>query len=251
MIENLISVKNLHIAFGDKVILKSIDLDVRKGETLAIIGPSGSGKSTILKVLIGLLKPTSGQVFIKGEEVTDFTEKQWNNLRKNMGMVFQYSALFDFLDVGENIAFGLRKNKNLTEEEINSKVDSLLDLIGLEDAKNLYPVELSGGMKKRVGLARAIAVDPEIVLYDEPTAGLDPIRTMNISKLMKTTQEKFGVTSLLVTHDMASTFYVADRIAMLHEGEILYIGTPEEFKTSDNPIIREFIYGEFDRGGGL
>lgn len=244
MSEPIISLRKLHIAFGEKDVIKDLDLDIFPGETLAIIGPSGSGKSTILRVLIGLLKPSGGQVLVEGKEVTDYTEDQWNELRKRMGMVFQYSALFDFLTVGENVAFGLRQHFHLPEEEVQQRVQELLQDVGLEQDAAKYPSELSGGMKKRVGLARAIAINPEILLYDEPTAGLDPIRTMSISRLIRETQQKMHVTSLLVTHDMASTFVAADRIAMLNEGKIIAVGSVEEMRNSSNPVVQGFIKGE-------
>jgi len=240
----IISIKQLDIKFGKHIVLDKLDLDVNYGETLAVIGPSGTGKSTILRALIGLLKPNGGQVFIKGEDVSNYSEDEWNKLRQNMGMVFQYSALFDFLNVGENVAFGLRQHYKLAEDIIQQSVDELLEMVGLSDAKEKMPSELSGGMKKRVGLARALAVKPEIVLYDEPTAGLDPIRTMSISRLIRKTQRKLGVTSLLVTHDMESTYVAADRIAMLSGGKIIALGTVDEIRNSDNPIVRAFIHGE-------
>jgi len=244
MSEPIISLHKLRIAFGSKDVIKDLDLDVMPGETLAIIGPSGSGKSTILRVLIGLLKPSGGQVLVQGQDVTGYTEDQWNELRKRMGMVFQYSALFDFLTVGENVAFGLRQHLHLPEAEIQQRVRELLQDVGLEQDAAKYPSELSGGMKKRVGLARAIAVNPEILLYDEPTAGLDPIRTMSISRLIRKTQQKRHVTSLLVTHDMESTFVAADRIAMLNEGKIIAVGSVDEMKNSSNPVVQGFIKGE-------
>ncbi|MBQ8919875.1 MAG: ABC transporter ATP-binding protein [Acidaminococcaceae bacterium] len=245
---SVISLRNLEIAFGAKKVLQGVNLEVKKGETLAVIGPSGTGKSTILKVLTGLLEPSGGSVFIEGQDVSHLTEEEWNEIRKHVGMVFQYSALFDFLDVGENVAFGLRQHFKLPEEEVRKKVDDLLQDVGMPDAKSLYPVELSGGMKKRVSLARALAFGPRIVLYDEPTAGLDPIRTMNISRLIRETQKKHKVTSILVTHDMESVYVAADRVALLNDGKIAAIGTPEEFKTSEDPLIRGFITGEEIKG---
>lgn len=243
MAEAVISLRQLNITFGTHTVLDNIDLDVYKGETLAVLGPSGTGKSTVLRSMIGLLEPNGGQIFIQGEDVSGLDEDGWNLLRMKMGMVFQYSALFDFLTVGENVAFGLRQHTDKSDEEIQGIVTQMLDLVGLPGTQNLYPAELSGGMKKRVGLARAIAVNPEIVLYDEPTAGLDPIMSRNISRLIKKTQEQLHVTSVLVTHDMQSAFYAADRVAMLYEGHIVAIGTAEEMKNSTNPIVKAFIEG--------
>lgn len=243
MAEAVISLRQLNITFGTHTVLDNIDLDVYKGETLAVLGPSGTGKSTVLRSMIGLLEPNGGQIFIQGEDVSGLDEDGWNRLRMKMGMVFQYSALFDFLTVGENVAFGLRQHTDKSDEEIQGIVTQMLDLVGLPDTQDLYPAELSGGMKKRVGLARAIAVSPEIVLYDEPTAGLDPIMSRNISRLIKKTQEQLHVTSVLVTHDMQSAFYAADRVAMLYEGHIVAIGTAEEMKNSTNPIVKAFIEG--------
>lgn len=243
MAEAVISLRQLNITFGTHTVLDNIDLDVYKGKTLAVLGPSGTGKSTVLRSMIGLLEPNGGQIFIQGEDVSGLDEDGWNRLRMKMGMVFQYSALFDFLTVGENVAFGLRQHTDKSNEEIQGIVTQMLDLVGLPGTQDLYPAELSGGMKKRVGLARAIAVNPEIVLYDEPTAGLDPIMSRNISRLIKKTQEQLHVTSVLVTHDMQSAFYAADRVAMLYEGHIVAIGTAEEMKNSTNPIVKAFIEG--------
>lgn len=243
MAEAVISLRQLNITFGTHTVLDNIDLDVYKGETLAVLGPSGTGKSTVLRSMIGLLEPNGGQIFIQGEDVSGLDEDGWNRLRMKMGMVFQYSALFDFLTVGKNVAFGLRQHTDKSDEEIQGIVTQMLDLVGLPGTQDLYPAELSGGMKKRVGLARAIAVNPEIVLYDEPTAGLDPIMSRNISRLIKKTQEQLHVTSVLVTHDMQSAFYAADRVAMLYEGHIVAIGTAEEMKNSTNPIVKAFIEG--------
>lgn len=243
MAEAVISLRQLNITFGTHTVLDNIDLDVYKGETLAVLGPSGTGKSTVLRSMIGLLEPNGGQIFIQGEDVSGLDEDGWNRLRMKMGMVFQYSALFDFLTVGENVAFGLRQHTDKSNEEIQDIITQMLDLVGLPGTQDLYPAELSGGMKKRVGLARAIAVNPEIVLYDEPTAGLDPIMSRNISRLIKKTQEQLHVTSVLVTHDMQSAFYAADRVAMLYEGHIVAIGTAEEMKNSTNPIVKAFIEG--------
>ncbi len=244
MQEPVIKVRKLKVAFGSKVVLNEIDLDIYPGETLAVIGPSGTGKSTVMKVLTGLLKPTSGSVIINGCDTADFGEEEWDEQRRNMGVVFQYSALFDFLTVGENVAFGLRRHFKLPEEEISKRVSELLQMVGLPGTENMLPSELSGGMKKRVGLARALAIRPQIVFYDEPTSGLDPVMTMTISRLIRKTQEQLHVASLLVTHDMESVFFTADRIAMLHNGKIVQVGTVEEIRSSTNPVVQAFINGQ-------
>ena len=243
MNEVMISLRQLTMAFGSKVVLDELDLDVYKGETLAVIGPSGSGKSTVIKVLTGLLAPTSGSVQIEGQETSGFDEDAWDELRCHMGVVFQYSALFDFLSVGENVAFGLRRHFKLPEEEIQRRVAALLDMVGMPGTQSMMPAELSGGMKKRVGLARALAMQPQVVFYDEPTSGLDPVMTMTISRLIRKTQQTLGVTSVLVTHDMESAYFAADRIAMLYKGKIVQVGTPDEIKRSRNPIVRAFVNG--------
>ena len=241
--EPMIKIRQLKIAFGDKLVLNDLDLDVYEGETLAVIGPSGTGKSTVIKVLTGLLPPTSGSVVIDGQETSGYSEEEWDALRRRMGVVFQYSALFDFLSVGENVAFGLRRYFKLSEEEIQERVAQLLDLVGMPDTQKMLPSELSGGMKKRVALSRALAMEPRIVLYDEPTSGLDPVMTMTISRLIRKTQKQLGLTSVLVTHDMESAFFAADRIAMLDKGKIVQIGTPDEIRQSRNPVVYAFVHG--------
>ena len=241
--EPMIKIRQLKIAFGDKLVLNDLDLDVYEGETLAVIGPSGTGKSTVIKALTGLLPPTSGSVVIDGQETSGYSEEEWDGLRRRMGVVFQYSALFDFLSVGENVAFGLRRYFKLSEEEIQERVAQLLDLVGMPDTQKMLPSELSGGMKKRVALSRALAMEPRIVLYDEPTSGLDPVMTMTISRLIRKTQEQLGLTSVLVTHDMESAFFAADRIAMLDKGKIVQIGTPDEIRQSRNPVVYAFVHG--------
>lgn len=243
-IEPMIKVRQLKIAFGAKEVLNDVNFDVMPGETLAIIGPSGTGKSTVIKVLTGLLQPIAGSVIIDNQETNAFTEEEWDGLRKHMGVVFQYSALFDFLTVGENVAFGLRRHFQLDEDEIQRRVGILLDLVGMPGTQSMLPSELSGGMKKRVGLARALAMQPQMVFYDEPTSGLDPVMTMTISRLIRKTQQKLGVSSVLVTHDMASAYYAADRIAMLYKGKIVQLGTVEEIKNSQNPVVKAFINGQ-------
>ncbi len=241
-VKTLIKIRQLDIHFGDKNILNGLDLDIREGETLAIIGPSGAGKSTIIKVLTGLLQPNGGSVQIDGKEVVGLDEHEWDEIRKQMGVVFQYSALFDFLNVGDNVGFGLKRQGMLTQEAIDHRVADLLDMVGMAGTQNMQTNELSGGMKKRVGLARALAMQPRIVLYDEPTSGLDPVMTMTISKLIRKMQERFGITSVLVTHDMESAYYTADRIAMLDKGIIAQLGTVQEIKESKVPAVYNFVH---------
>lgn len=221
--------------------LRHVDLAVKEGETLAVIGGSGSGKSTLLRLMIGLIRPTSGRIWIDGVEISQMTEAELDEVRLKMGMVFQYSALFDSMTVGENVAFGLREHKRLDEAEIVRIVREKLRLVGLEGSERMMPGELSGGMKKRVSLARAIAIDPSIILYDEPSSGLDPITSAKIDDLIVETQRKLHVTSVVVTHDMASACRIADRIAMLHEGELIALDTVEGFKKLRDPRVRAFF----------
>lgn len=239
----MIKLTNVNMEFRGKQILNHINLEVAQGETMVIIGPSGSGKSTILRLIIGLLKPTMGEIMIKDQEISGLSENALNKVRMDMGMVFQYSALFDSMTVGENVAFGLREHTNADEKEITKIVSRNLRMVGLADQQNRMPNELSGGMKKRVSLARAIAMKPEIMLYDEPTAGLDPIMSGTIDRLIMNTKRMLGVTSVVVTHHMSSAFTVADRIAMIHNGTIIEVGAVEEIKRSENPLVQQFIHG--------
>lgn len=237
--------------FGDKQALKHINLEVKKGETLAIIGGSGSGKSTLLRLMIGLIRPSSGQLYVKGQEVSNLSEDEMDKVRLSMGMVFQYSALFDSITVGDNVAFGLREHTDLSEAEISRIVAEKLELVGLPGTEHMMPGELSGGMKKRVSLARAIAVEPEIIFYDEPSSGLDPIMTAKIDELIVSTQEKLQVTSIVVTHDMVSACHIADRIAMVYEGELIAIDTVDNFRRLQDPRIQAFMrYTNVDSTGG-
>ncbi|MBP2655574.1 MAG: putative transporter ATP-binding protein [Firmicutes bacterium] len=239
----MIKLVNVSMGFNGKSVLNNVSLEVSQGETMVIIGPSGSGKSTILRLLVGLLKPSAGEIWISDQEVSHYSEDRFNNLRRNMGMVFQYSALFDSMTVGENVAFGLRQHTNMTEEEIARVVRRKLRMVGLSGQEEKMPNQLSGGMKKRVSLARAIALNPGIVLYDEPTAGLDPMMSATISRLIASTRRILKVTSIVVTHDMESAFWVADRIAMIYNGEIVACGTVSQIKESDNPLVQRFING--------
>jgi len=229
-------------SFGDKEALKHINLTIREGETLAIIGGSGSGKSTLLRLLIGLIKPTSGQIMVRGKDITPYTEAEMDKIRLRMGMVFQYSALFDSMTVGDNVAFAPREHTKKKETEIQRIVKEKLALVGLEGVENMMPNELSGGMKKRVGLARAIANDPSVIFYDEPSSGLDPIMTERIDKLIVDTQRKLGVTSVVVTHDMASACRIADRIAMVYEGELIAVDETERFKELKDERVQAFFH---------
>lgn len=237
----MIKLINVTKIFGLKVALRSINLEIADGETLAIIGGSGSGKSTLLRLMIGLIQPTSGQIWIGNDEISHMTEKELMRVRLRMGMVFQYSALFDSMTVGENVAFGLVEHTNYSRERINEIVREKLKQVGLDGVENRMPNELSGGMKKRVSLARAIAFGPEIIFYDEPSSGLDPITTNKIDELIIETQRTLKVTSIVVTHDMVSACRIADRIAMVFGGELLAVDTPDNFKKLDDPRIKEFF----------
>ncbi len=239
----MIKLDNVSMAFRNRRVLENIDLDIAQGEIMVIIGPSGSGKSTILRLMIGLLKPSAGEIWINGQEISRASEEELNVIRRKMGMVFQYSALFDSMTVGENVAFGLRQHTTLSEEEIGRTVRRRLRMVGLAGQEGVMPSELSGGMKKRVSLARAIAINPQIVLYDEPTAGLDPIMSTTIDRLICSTRRILNVTSVVVTHHMPSAFNIADRIAMIYDGRIIEIGTVSEIKKSSNPIVQQFIHG--------
>lgn len=237
----MIKVTDLNKYFKQRHVLKNVNFEVKKGETLVVIGGSGSGKSTLLKLLIGLIQPEKGRIFIDGEEISHMSEEELDRVRLKMGMVFQYSALFDSMSVGDNVGFGLREHSRLSEDEIGRIIKEKLKLVELEGFENYMPNELSGGMKKRVSLARAIAFEPSILLYDEPSSGLDPITSARIDELIVQMQKVLGVTSIVVTHDMKSAFYIADRIAMIYEGEMIAIGTPDEIRHSADARVQEFI----------
>lgn len=239
----MIKISNLTIKYGTNVVVKNINLEINKGKTLAIMGLSGVGKSTILRSVIGLLKPASGQIYIDGKEVTKLHQNEFDKIRKKMGMVFQSPALFDSLTVGENVAFRIREHTKFPEEEIQRIVSEKLAIVDLAGKEYLLPAQLSGGMQKRASLARTITTNPEIILYDEPTTGLDPIMCNVINDLINNLKKNFGVTSIIVTHDLESAFNVADEIAMLYNGTIIEEGTTEEFKNSQNPVVRQFIEG--------
>lgn len=239
----MITAIELSYRVAGKTILRGVNLYVDKGETLAVMGMSGAGKSTLLKCLGGLLRADAGRILIGDTDISQLRESELDPIRKRIGMVFQYAALFDSLNVFENVAFGLRRHTRLSEEEIAEAVRSRLAMVGLSGTEQLMPSELSGGMQKRVGLARALALDPEIVLYDEPTAGLDPITSATIAELIVKTGNELSVASVLVTHDIPTIKRTATRIAMLHEGRIVAEGTVEEMERSENPIVRQFMEG--------
>jgi phospholipid/cholesterol/gamma-HCH transport system ATP-binding protein len=239
----MIAVRALSKAIGPQEILRGIDLDVEKGETLAIIGRSGGGKSVFLKHLVGLMTPDSGEIWIEGENIIGLTERQLAPIRRKVGILFQGAALFDSMTVEENIAFPLREAGERNEKVITEKVREMLDVIELEGQQDKMPVNLSGGMKKRVGLARAIIRQPSCVLYDEPTAGLDPVVSDSINLLIRRLQERYHVTSVVVTHDMKSAFHIADHIAYLHEGRIHFYGTPVDLQASPDRLIQDFLLG--------
>ncbi len=241
--EQVIEVRALHKAFGGQAVLRGVDLQVRPGETLGILGASGSGKTVLLKHLNGLLRPDAGQVWIAGQEITRLSEARLGPIRLQLGMLFQEAALFDSLSVGRNVGFALYEHTKLSREQIERRVRDCLAQVGLAGSEQLRPVELSGGMKKRVGLARALALQPRILLYDEPTSGLDPAGRAQINGLIRRLQRELEVTAVLVTHDIESARQVSDRLALLHRGRIVLSAPPQEFFRSAAPELREF-WGE-------
>lgn len=240
---NAITIADLHKSFGANHVLRGVNLTVEPGESMVIIGGSGSGKSVLIKHIIGLLKPDRGSILVNGEEVTTMRERHLKELRKKFGMLFQAAALFDSLTVGENVAFALVEHTRLSRAEIADRVREKLTLVGLPGTEDLFPAELSGGMKKRVGLARALAIEPEVILYDEPTTGLDPIMADAINDLIVEMRERFAITSVAITHDMVSAYKIGHRLAMLYQGKIIFTGTPEECKNTTDPMVRQFITG--------
>ena len=242
----MIRIVNLEKSFGKNAVLCGVNLTVEKGETMVVIGQSGSGKSVLLKHIIGLLKPDAGEIFIDGVEITRLREDDLQHMIRKFGMLFQGAALFDSMTVAENVRFGLDRYSRSTEAEIRAAVAESLAVVGLRKVENLMPHELSGGMKKRVGLARAIAYRPAIMLYDEPSTGIDPIRADAINELINKLKREMKVTSVVITHDMVSSYKIADKIAMLYRGRIIEVGTPEEIQKSADPVIQQFIHGQAD-----
>ena len=241
-----IVVQNISKIFGTLKVLDNVSMEIYKGETFVILGGSGSGKSTMLRIMAGGIKPTSGKVYFDGTDLSTLKERDAEKIKRRFGMSFQSSALMDFLTVEENVSLPLREHTTLDKSIINIISKMKLGLVGLQGFEDYYPSQLSGGMKKRVGLARAIAMDPEVVFYDEPTAGLDPVVCAVIDKLILDLTKKLKLTSVVVTHNMESVFRIADRVAMLYRGNLLQVGTPEEIKNSNDPIIKQFINGEIE-----
>jgi phospholipid/cholesterol/gamma-HCH transport system ATP-binding protein len=239
----MIEFRNVHKAFGPKKVLRGFSLTVKEGETMVIIGYSGTGKSVAIKHIVGLLEPDEGEVWVDGLRVDDLSRKDLYALRGRIGYVFQFAALFDSMSIGENVAMGLRKQGELSEQEIGVRVAEALNLVDLPDVQNRMPAELSGGMRKRVGIARAIALRPKYILYDEPTTGLDPVTSATIDKLMVRMREQLGVTGIVITHDMRSAYTVGTRIAMLYEGRVHAVGTVDEIQHSTDPLVRQFVEG--------
>lgn len=239
----MIEIVEITKIFQMKEVLKSVSLKIPKGKTMVIIGQSGCGKTVLLKSIIGLIKPEAGSIYINGEDILKFTKEELYEKRKKMGMLFQGSALFDSMTVEENIGLPLKYHKNLPNSEIRRIVSEKLNVVGLPDIEKKKPAELSGGMKKRVGLARALIMDPEFVLYDEPTTGLDPIRSDSINNLIIDTQKRLNITSIVVTHDMVSAKKVGDEVAMLHQGNFIFTGTFDQLEKSSDSFVRRFVHG--------
>jgi phospholipid/cholesterol/gamma-HCH transport system ATP-binding protein len=239
----MIRIRGLRKRLGAKQVLDGVDLDIEKGETVVIMGRSGSGKSVLLKHLIGLMVPDEGSIEVEDEEIVGMRERDLDAVRRRFGMLFQSAALFDSLTVGDNVALGLREHLRLPAEEVHARVAQRLEWVGLAAAESMKPASLSGGMRKRVGLARALAMDPQYILYDEPTTGLDPITADAIDHLIRGLQKRLGVTSIVVTHDMTSAYKIADRMVMLYEGKMVFSGTPQETRTTSNAVVRQFVEG--------
>ncbi|HEX6910795.1 MAG TPA: ABC transporter ATP-binding protein [Longimicrobium sp.] len=238
-----IQLTNVHKAFGRKQILRGLDLDVQEGETVALVGFSGAGKSVTLKHIAGLLMPDQGTVVVDGHDVPTMARDELYKLRLEMGYVFQFAALFDSMTIGDNVAMGLRKKGGMSEGDIRDRVAESLGRVGLDGFERRLPAELSGGQRKRAGLARAIAYRPKYLLYDEPTSGLDPVTTEVIDRLILKMKEELGVTSLVITHDMKSAYAISDRIAMLFDGRVVEVGTPDQIRRTDNLVVRGFVEG--------
>jgi len=237
----LIEIRDLHKSFGDNHVLRGVNLSVAEGETLVVLGPSGCGKSVLLKHIIGLLRPDRGSVLFEGRDIARMSFEELTEVRKRFGMVFQSAALFDSMTVGENVGLGLREHRGLRSPELDQIVERKLELVGLQGVANLWPAQISGGMKKRAALARALSLDPDVVLYDEPTTGLDPVMAEQINELIRDLQQKLTTTSVAVTHDIHSAEFIGTRVALMDEGRIAFVGTTSVLRTTDNEAVRNFI----------
>jgi phospholipid/cholesterol/gamma-HCH transport system ATP-binding protein len=244
-VENIIEFIDVHKYFGTKKVLKGLNFAIKEGTVAVVMGPSGTGKSTVIKHIVGLLKPTKGQVIVEGLDIAKADEKELLEIRKKIGFAFQFGALFDSMNIYENISFPLREHSDLKEDEIKKEVVKSLELVGLnpDEVLHLFPHELSGGMQKRAAIARTIILRPDIILYDEPTSGLDPIASDLISRLIVKLQKELGTTSVVISHDINESFKIADQMIMLYDGKVLADAKPDFFRTTDNPIIRQFIDG--------
>ncbi len=238
-----VRLEDIHKAFGKKEVLRGFSIEVHEGETVSIIGASGAGKSVALKHIVGLIQPDRGEVWVDGENVGRLSQEELYTLRRDVGYVFQFAALFDSMTIGENVGMGLRRIPGMTARKITDRVGECLSLVDLEGFESRYPSEISGGQRKRVGLARAIATEPKYLLYDEPTTGLDPVTTAVIGELIVRMRKELGVTGIVITHDMGSAFQISDRIAMLYDGRVRMEGTPEEMRTADDPVVKGFVEG--------
>lgn len=242
----MIELRDIHKSFKKNKVLDGLNLKIEEGKTTIIIGRSGGGKSVLLKHIIGLLKPDRGNIIVDGDDITAMGDRDLNEVRKKFGMLFQEAALFDSMNVLENVAFPLREHTRMKEQDIRDRVRSRLQDVGLSGVEEKMPSELSGGMKKRVGLARALAMEPRILLFDEPTTGLDPVMTEAIDRLIFETQRNFNLTCVVISHDIKSIFAVGHRVAMLYDGRIIEYGTPEELKASKNPVVQQFLAGSLE-----
>jgi len=242
--QSIVWLRNVNYAVNDMPVLADVSFDVRRGEIFGIMGISGAGKTTLLRLIIGLAKPDSGDILVEGESITELREDGLNRVRRKMGMCFQYAALLDSMTVADNVAFGLGRQREIGRTEIQKRVSQMLDVVGMEGTESHMPAELSGGMKKRVGIARALVAHPSIILYDEPTAGLDPVIAAVISDLIMSLHDKFESTAIIVSHDVDNLLTMADRAMMLHQAEAIATGTPEELRQSPNPVVKQFIEGK-------
>lgn len=244
MSDIMIEMKNVHKGFGEREILRGVNIQIKKGETMVLLGGSGTGKSVSIRHMVGLLQPDEGDVFVLGKSMVSASNKQRQKIRSKMGLLFQSGALINWLSVYDNVALPLREHRLAKESEIDKIVKEKLKWLGLMPARNLLPGSISGGMKKRAGIARALTTNPKILLYDEPTSGLDPVLSQVINELIRRLQKELDVTQVVVTHDMNSAYYIADRITFLYQGQVEFIGTPEEVKNTSNPILKQFIDGK-------